>query len=106
MTCLDRIGMAKLAKMAFDGTDLRPLQEELIKKSLDDTAHAGEGLDRSLVAQWLGDKQFGLAIQRDILMSHRLFRLPCVSKNPRLRVLALAAATDMGSNTPIEFLLE
>ena len=25
---------------------------------------------------------------------------------PRLRVLALAAATDMGSNTPIEFLLE
>ena len=27
-------------------------------------------------------------------------------QNPRLRVLALAAATDIGSNTPIEFLLE
>jgi hypothetical protein len=106
MTCLDRIGMAKIAKMAFDGTDLRPLREELVKKLLDDTAHAGEGLDLSLIAQLLGDKQFGLAIQRDILMTHQLYRLPCVSKNPRLRVLALAAATDMGSNTPIEFLLE
>ena len=106
MTCVDRVGMAKLAKMAFDGTDLRPLQQELIKKLLDGTAHAGEGLDLSLVAQLLGDKPFGLAVQRDILMAHQLYRFPCVSKNPRLRVLALAAATDMGSNTPIEFLLE
>src|SRR5262249_37122835 len=39
-------------------------------------------------------------------LSHRLFRLPCATRQPRLRVLALAAATDMGSNTPIEFLLE
>ena len=41
-----------------------------------------------------------------ILASHQLFRSPCAAKPPRLRVLALAAATDMGSNTPIEFLLE
>src|SRR5262249_54926926 len=44
--------------------------------------------------------------QQDVLRSHRLFRLPCATGQPRLRVLALAAATDMGSNTPIEFLLE
>jgi hypothetical protein len=54
----------------------------------------------------LGDKQTGLAIQYEMLTSHQLFRSPCVAKQPRLRVLALAAATDMGSNTPIEFLLE
>ena len=48
----------------------------------------------------------GLAIQHEILASHQLFRSPCASNKPRLRVLALAAATDMGSNTPIEFLLE
>ena len=30
--CADRIGMAKLAKMAFDGNDLRPLWRELIAK--------------------------------------------------------------------------
>jgi len=104
--CADRIGMAKLAKMAFDGKDLRPVWRELIAKLLDGTADAGEALDLSLIAQLLGDKQGGLAIQYEVLLSHQLFRAPCASRQPRLRVLALAAATDMGSNTPIEFLLE
>ena len=104
--CADRIGLARLAKRAFDGEDLRPLWGELIKKLLNGTAEAGEGIDLSLIAQLLGDKQVGLAIQHEVLLSHQLYRLPCVSNSPRLRVLALAAATDMGSNTPIEFLLE
>ena len=78
----------------------------LIAKLIDGTAEAGEGLDLSLIAQLLGDKPAGLAIQHEILVSHQLFRSPCAAKQPRLRVLALAAATDMGSNTPIEFLLE
>src|ERR1700758_3890971 len=104
--CADRIGMAKLAKLAFDGHNLRPKWSELITKLLDGTANAGEGIDLSLIAQLLGDKEAGLAIQQEELLSHQLFRSPCTTKNPRLRVLALAAATDMGSNTPIEFLLE
>jgi hypothetical protein len=104
--CANRVGMARLAKMAFDGKDLRPMWRNLIAKLIDGTAEAGEGLDLSLIAQLLGDKQAGLAIQQEILASHQLFRSPCATKQPRLRVLALAAATDMGSNTPIEFLLE
>jgi hypothetical protein len=104
--CADRIGLARLAKSAFDGLDLRQLWSELIAKLLDGTALAGEGIDLTLIAQLLGDKPSGLAIQQEVLQSHQLFRLPCRSAAPRLRVLALAAATDMGSNTPIEFLLE
>ena len=88
------------------GTDLRPLWHALIAKLIDGSIEAGEGLDLSLIAQLLGDKQAGLAIQHEILASHQLFRSPCSMPQPRLRVLALAAATDMGSNTPIEFLLE
>jgi hypothetical protein len=41
-----------------------------------------------------------------VLAHHRLFRSPCASERPCLRVLALAAAIDMGGNTPIDFLLE
>jgi hypothetical protein len=104
--CASRIGMARLAKMAFDGKDLRPLWRELIAKLYAGTVEAGEGFDLSLIAQLLGDKQAGLSIQQEVLKSHRLYRSPCASGNPRLRVLALAAPTDMGSNTPIEFLLE
>src|SRR5258708_25619531 len=104
--CADRIGMARLARIAFDGGDLRPKLEELLDKLLSGSANAGEGIDLSLIAQLLGEKQSGLTIQREVLASHRLFRMPCACKQPRLRVLALAAATDMGSNPPIEFLLE
>ncbi len=104
--CADRIGLAKLAKMAFDGKDLRSIWSDLIARVLDGSASAGEALDLSLIAQLLGDKQTGLAMQHEVLLSHRLFRTPCAVARPHLRVLALAASTDMGSNTPIEFLLE
>jgi hypothetical protein len=102
----ERIGLVKLTKAAEAGYDLRPLWQHLIAKLLDGTIEPGEGLDLSLIAQLLGDKAAGLAIQQAILASNQLFRSPCAAKPPHLRVLALAAATDMGSNTPIEFLIE
>jgi len=102
----DRIGFAKLTTMAFEGVDLRPLRDQLIGRLADGTASAGEGLDLSLIIQLLGDTQTGLAIQAEVLAYHQLYRSPCSSEQPKLRVLALAAAIDMGGNTPIEFLLE
>jgi hypothetical protein len=106
LLCADRIGFARLTTMAFRGIDLRPLRDELMSKVIDGTAGAGEGLDLSLIAQLLGDKQTGLSIQAEVVGFHQLFRSPCAMKQPKLRVLALAAAIDMGGNTPIEFLLE
>ena len=102
----ERIGFARLTTMAFEGADLRPLRDQLIAKLADGTAGAGEGLDLSLITQLLGDKQTGLAIQAEVLAFHQLYRSPCSTNTPKLRVLALAAAIDMGGNTPIEFLLE
>jgi hypothetical protein len=104
--CVERIGLVRLTRAFEAGHDLRPLWRRLIARLLDGSIEAGEGLDLSVIAQLLGDKEAGLAIQQAILASHQLFRSPCAAKPPRLRVLALAAATDMGSNTPIEFLLE
>ena len=102
----DRIGFARLTHQAFVGVDLKPLRDQLVSKIADGTAQAGEGLDLSLIAQLLGDKDSGLAIQAEVLAFHQLFRSPCAVTPPALRVLALAAAIDMGGNTPIEFLLE
>jgi hypothetical protein len=104
--CADRMGVAELASLQAGGTDLRPLWQALIHKLVDGTIPPGEGLDLSLIAQLLGDKAAGLAIQQQVLASHQLYRSLRTPAAPRLRVLALAAATDMGSNTPIEFLLE
>ncbi|MDB5617266.1 MAG: hypothetical protein JWQ24_1504 [Tardiphaga sp.] len=92
--------------MAFDGVNLSPLFEMLSDKVADATAHPGELMDLSVIAQLLNLKQQGLSIQRKILARHRLFRSPCYTRRPDLRVLALAASIDIGGNTPIEFLLE
>jgi hypothetical protein len=102
----DRIGFAKLTRMAFEGADLRPLRDQLLGRVVEGTASAGDGLDLSLIVQLLGDKPTGMAIQGEVLGFQQLYRSPCCSVQPKLRVLALAAAIDMGGNTPIEFLLE
>ena len=102
----DRMGLARLTQQAFVGVDLRPLCDALMARVAEGTAQAGEGLDLSLIAQLLGEKEAGLAIQAEVLAFHQLFRSPCAAVKPALRVLALAAAIDMGGNTPIEFLLE
>jgi hypothetical protein len=102
----ERIGFARLTRMAFEGGDLRPLRDQLVGRLANGMASAGEGLDLSLIAQLLGDRQAGMAIQAEVLAFHQLYRSPCSSEKPKLRVLALAAAIDMGGNTPIEFLLE
>ncbi len=104
--CADRMGIARLTKMAFDGVNLRPLWHELMAKASDDVRGAGVGMDLSVIAQLLGDQGTGLAIQKEVLGYHRLYRSPCAAQTPDLRILALAAEMDIGGNTPIEFLLE
>jgi hypothetical protein len=100
------IGIAKLSKIAFDGGDLLPLWRELTEKAKAGLATAGDGLDLSIIAQLIGDPKLGLAIQDEVLAQQQVFRSPCASAPPRLRVLAFAVALDIGGNTPIEFLLE
>jgi len=102
----DRLGVAKLTRLAFAGTDLHPLWHALMEKVTDDAAGAGIGMDLSVIAQLLGDQPTGLAIQKEVLTYQTLFRSPCAASRPGLRVLALAAEMDIGGNTPIEFLLE
>lgn len=102
----DRIGFAHLTRQAFEGVDLHPLREQLLARIAEGTAQAGEGLDLSLIAQLMGEKEAGLVIQSEVLSFHQLFRTPTAAPKPGLRVLALAANIDMGGNTPIEFLLE
>ena len=101
-----RIGVAKLARMAFDGFDLGPLWNDLLKEVAEGDANAAAVMDMSVIAQLLGDKKNGLALQTAALDIERLYRLPCSVIRPRLRVLALVAPIDLGGNTPIEFLLE
>src|SRR5690349_25136719 len=98
MVAADRIGFARLTRMAFNGIDLSPLWRRLMDQVADGTADAGCALDLSLIAQLIGERETGLLIQAEALAFHRLYRSPCSAAQPGLRVLALAAAIDMGGN--------
>ncbi|MDB5365172.1 MAG: hypothetical protein JWM77_1099 [Rhodospirillales bacterium] len=100
-----RIGVANLTRQAMLGADIKALADGLVEDIKRDPGNAGALMDLSIVAQLGGDQPAGLAIQRDALEIGRLYRTPCSASSPRLRILAIAAATDIGGNTPIDFLL-
>ena len=101
-----RIGVAKLAKLSFDGEDMNAIWSDLVQKLKADPTAVDLAMDLSIVAQLVGQQQLGLELQGQALAVRRLYRSPCATDKPRLRVLAFAAATDIGGNTPLEFLLE
>jgi hypothetical protein len=104
--CAPRIGVGKLIRQAFKGTDLRHIWSELMAAVENATAGPGAAMDLSIVAQLLGEQAVGLAIQSDVLRQHRLYWSRRASGAPPLRLLAFAAALDLGGNTPIDFLVE
>ena len=100
-----RIGVAKLTRLAFEGGDLGALWNDLLESTYDQPADTGVIMDLSVLAQILGDPQSGARLQDGALQVDRLYRMPPESGTPRLRLLALAGATDIGGNIPIGFLI-
>ena len=100
------IGIAKLSRMMFEGQDLTPLWRELIGKYVYQREDTAALMDLATVEQLFGNLEDGLARQAEALEIERLYRSPCAAAVPSLRLLAFAAPGDLGTNTPLEFLLE
>jgi len=100
------MGVAKLSRMMFEGQDLTPLWRELIGKYVYQREDAAALMDLATVEQLFGNLQDGLARQAEALEIARIYRSPCAAAKPSLRLLAFAAPGDIGTNTPLEFLLE
>lgn len=102
----DRQGLAIYTRLAFAGVPLKEHWDRLMADISDDARGAGLGMDLSAISQLMGDQPTGLAIQRDSLRYQRLYRSRVASGTNKLRLLAIAAAMDIGGNTPVEFLLD
>jgi hypothetical protein len=100
------MGIARLSKMMFDGADLTPLWRELIGKYIYRRDDSAALLDLAMVEQLFGNLEDGLARQDEALAINRLYRSPFAGGTPALELLAFAAPGDIGTNTPLEFLLE
>lgn len=101
----DRIGLANLTKMAFEGIDLTPLRSQLLNQCLRDENTEGAFMDLSIIDQLYGNNELGLEWQAKALEKRRFY-----STNRRqsgqTKLLVFAETGPMGGNTPIEFLLQ
>jgi hypothetical protein len=101
------MGLARLAKLAFDGTDLNPLWQDLLARAIAAPDNAATLMDLSILANLMGRRHERLVLQAHALEVQRLYRQPAKSDEPAgLRVLALMTPGDFMANVPLEFLLE
>ena len=102
----ERIGIARLTEMAFEGLEFAPLWNSLVQRVQENPRDTAALMDLSVIAQFTGDPATGASLQSRALVQDAVYRSPSNGTKPSLRVLAFAAPVDMGGNTPIEFLLE
>jgi len=101
----ERIGLASLTKMAFDGVDLQPLRNELLSKVFTGKDADGIFMDLSVIDQLQGNRAAGLAWQDEALKRQRIFSTK-KTDGARTKLLVFAEPSHIGGNTPIEFLLQ
>jgi hypothetical protein len=99
------IGLARLAKMAFDGVDLGPLWEQLSARALAVPPDAAALMDLSTIAMLKERRDHRLTLQARALALHRRYRQPAAGAEG-LRLLAFMAPGDFLANTPVEFMLQ
>ncbi|HZT86666.1 MAG TPA: hypothetical protein VFA12_01770 [Stellaceae bacterium] len=104
--CWQPMGPARLMKLAFDGVDLLPLRLRLLDRYIFAPPDPAALMDLAVVEQIFGNLDIGLERQAEALQLSRLYRAPASAETPRLRLLALAVAGDIGANIPLEFLIE
>jgi glutathione synthase/RimK-type ligase-like ATP-grasp enzyme len=101
------IGVARLAKMAFDRTDMNPVQEDLVARIVRDPGDAAALMDLASVNVLFGLRADGLRLQALALRQNRLYRRPpTIADAAPIRLLAFMAPGDFMANAPLEFLLE
>lgn len=99
------LGLVKLMRMAYSGSDLAPLGTQLIERAETDTS--GHALmDLSTVLQLRGNRDLALAMQAQAIKLQQIYSPPTATGPAKIRLLAIMGAGDLMANTPIEFLLE
>jgi hypothetical protein len=105
MTALPQIiGLARLARLVFEGADLTPTWNGLVERVGADPADAAALLDLSTLLLLTGQRDQGLGLQAQAVALQSCYRRPAEGA-ASLKVLAIMAPGDMMANTPIDFLL-
>lgn len=101
------IGLATLAKRAFDGIDLSPISSELIRRMVTEPENAAVLMDLATIEHLFGNHGDASDLQNRALELERVYRRPAPQPGAdEIRLLAFMAPGDFMANTPLEFLLE
>src|SRR5258708_15865441 len=100
------IGIAALAKMAFDRIDLEPLRQLLIDRIFKNPRDTAALMDLSAIKQLSGLRADGLRLQAQALAENRIYRRPSATPAAdALRLLAFMAPGHSLPNAPPQSLL-
>jgi glutathione synthase/RimK-type ligase-like ATP-grasp enzyme len=99
------IGLARLARLAFAGTDLDPVKTLLLHRLVHNQQDANALMDLSMVCQLMGQRDLGLTMQGLALRIQQVYSLPPAAP-ARVRLLAILSPGDLAENHALEFLIE
>jgi hypothetical protein len=102
----DCIGLAALARLAFEGADLAQVWDALIARVTADETDAAALMDLATMLLLNSQTENGLGVQAQALALRRIYHRRAKAPAPDLTLLAIMAAGDMMANTPLDFLLE
>jgi glutathione synthase/RimK-type ligase-like ATP-grasp enzyme len=100
------MGLAPLAKSAFDGGDLLEVRARLLDRLARDENDANALLDLSTVLHLMGHRDCGLSLQALALQLRQVYALRTPGKPAGVRLLALLVPGDLTENNALEFLVE
>jgi hypothetical protein len=100
------MGLALLAKMAFEGADLRPLRARLLDRAARHETDANALMDLSTVLHLTGQRECALSVQALALDIQQVYRLQGSGNSGGIRLLSLQSPGDLTENNALEFLVE
>jgi hypothetical protein len=103
------VGEGSLGRAAYSGANFDVLTKKLLQHFAQNPNDMGLLLDISVVLQFANRRDDGLIAQREALSRQQIFRVCGTSgppAEPCLHVLAIMAAGDLMTNTPLEFIFD
>ena len=100
------MGLASLARMAFEGADLGPLRSLLVDRATHNETDANALMDLSTVLHLMGQRACALSVQGLALEIQQVFRLPGSGDSAGIRLLSFQRPGDLTENNALEFLVE
>ena len=100
------LGLAPLARIAFDGGDLTAIRERLLERLERNQNDADSLMDLSTVLHLMGHREIGLSLQALALEIRQLYHVGCNASSPAIRLLSIVSPGDLAENNAVEFLVE